>query len=773
MRNSLTAVFICLSFLSFGQWTASEKVILQAGENTEFDVNFSYDDAGNTYYTWTDFRSGNGEIYIQKLNQFGEESFSKGGLRVGKVISGNNLTLCAKAIFPLTDGGLAVVWHEVINPSQNNIKNLRINRIDQSGKPVSEEGIILASSIINSDVNNAVLSLGQDSEGNLLLICNEPQVNGSDAIVQYTIPQDLSSFSRRAIDLGASVGSKVVFDKSTGSFKALIKSAGSADFKAKAYSVNGNEIIGSTEVFNNPFSGDSRIDEFYANQELSVIGRTLSGGGKNRVIAQKLNAELKNEWKSGGVVLGTDNAYDIHSGPNKNGGGIMAWIEPNLTETKMMAAGVDAQGNVLWQKPVFKTQPGKSYFTPHKFAPDGNGGCYVMWFTSKAVGFDMSIQHLDANGNQFFGEFGLQLTDFKWWSNFRLIPHKSGGVIALYSGSKNDDINVEEYDLYTSYISPEGEFGLEQKLSVDLEKSLYCAGETIKVSESSNLTAFLEMDGETVQLEKVEGGFDLPLPSSDGVYSLFFENEEGKTSEGQSIEIISLKAPELSSSAPSKCAETDETITLSGFCSAGALLWEGGETTSEILVSPVSSTTYQASCTKEGCMTSEKGEVRIEVPEIVVTTSGGGNVNEGSTVQLGASGGSSYSWSGPNGFVSTMQNPSLSNVSATESGIYSVVVTDENGCSASGDLNLTVEKVLSAENQGKDISIYPNPTQDFLRVSIDKNYLRATAVSLDGKQTTLPISADIIDLRSLSNGVYVLKLMDKSRVWHFFKVIKE
>jgi hypothetical protein len=39
-----------------------------------------------------------------------------------------------------------------------------------------------------------------------------------------------------------------------------------------------------------------------------------------------------------------------------------------------------------------------------------------------------------------------------------------------------------------------------------------------------------------------------------------------------------------------------------------------------------------------------------------------------------------YSWAGPNGFTSTLQNPLINNVSNSDSGTYTVTVTDTSGC---------------------------------------------------------------------------------------------
>ncbi len=55
-----------------------------------------------------------------------------------------------------------------------------------------------------------------------------------------------------------------------------------------------------------------------------------------------------------------------------------------------------------------------------------------------------------------------------------------------------------------------------------------------------------------------------------------------------------------------------------------------------------------------------------------------------SSTPSGGSSGSyvSYSWSGPNGFTAAIQNPSVPNVVAASAGVYSVNVTDGNGCTS-------------------------------------------------------------------------------------------
>ena len=74
------------------------------------------------------------------------------------------------------------------------------------------------------------------------------------------------------------------------------------------------------------------------------------------------------------------------------------------------------------------------------------------------------------------------------------------------------------------------------------------------------------------------------------------------------------------------------------------------------------------------------------------TASAGSNspICSGSTLNLTAGGGTTYSWTGANGFTASNQNPSISNVTTAASGTYTATVTDINGCSATATTDVTV-----------------------------------------------------------------------------------
>src|SRR5207237_10727863 len=65
---------------------------------------------------------------------------------------------------------------------------------------------------------------------------------------------------------------------------------------------------------------------------------------------------------------------------------------------------------------------------------------------------------------------------------------------------------------------------------------------------------------------------------------------------------------------------------------------------------------------------------------------------EGATIQLNATtvAGATYSWTGPNGFTSTLQNPTIANSTAAMSGTYSVTAIINSCSSSAGTTSVTV-----------------------------------------------------------------------------------
>ncbi|MEP2671116.1 MAG: FG-GAP-like repeat-containing protein [Cyclobacteriaceae bacterium] len=134
-----------------------------------------------------------------------------------------------------------------------------------------------------------------------------------------------------------------------------------------------------------------------------------------------------------------------------------------------------------------------------------------------------------------------------------------------------------------------------------------------------------------------------------------------------------------------------QTITLSTIPGIGVTYdWKESGTT---LGAP-SSPTFDISAAGDYSVTatSESGNCVVTSPVLNVTSGGGGApvdpaitsnspVCTTQTLSLGTTTtGVTYDWSGPSGFTSTVQNPTIPNVSILNAGIYSLTVTTPGGC---------------------------------------------------------------------------------------------
>jgi len=67
----------------------------------------------------------------------------------------------------------------------------------------------------------------------------------------------------------------------------------------------------------------------------------------------------------------------------------------------------------------------------------------------------------------------------------------------------------------------------------------------------------------------------------------------------------------------------------------------------------------------------------------------------GNKLELKASGGTNYSWTGPNGFSSTEQNPTIINATALNSGQYSCTITGTGGCDDTKKTDVVVGDLIA------------------------------------------------------------------------------
>jgi len=108
----------------------------------------------------------------------------------------------------------------------------------------------------------------------------------------------------------------------------------------------------------------------------------------------------------------------------------------------------------------------------------------------------------------------------------------------------------------------------------------------------------------------------------------------------------------------------------------------------------------------KGCTSSDNKTVTID-PKPSATALSNSPVCLGATIQLvGISDNTtSYHWTGPNGFTSNEQSPSIPNATPTMAGDYTLTVTSPYGCSSSTTVTVSVIPCIDMTTGGGDVSI--------------------------------------------------------------------
>ncbi len=111
----------------------------------------------------------------------------------------------------------------------------------------------------------------------------------------------------------------------------------------------------------------------------------------------------------------------------------------------------------------------------------------------------------------------------------------------------------------------------------------------------------------------------------------------------------------------------------------------------------------------------------------------------GSTINMGAAGGTEYKWTGPNGFSSNLQYPEIPNVTFANTGLYVVTVTSNNGCISSDSTTLTIYEAPIAAISLTDTSVCEGSPVTIM-ASGGQNYEWTPAEGLTNDEISNPIA---------------------------------
>ncbi|GAB3502067.1 T9SS type A sorting domain-containing protein [Emticicia fontis] len=796
------AIFLVLLQPAVAQWKLNDTkpVVICDAINFQDAMLYATDEEANSYYIWTDYRTDKLDLYVQKFDSRGVPLWEKNGVKIGKILDKYAVIYSQRIIRPDGQGGAYIGWH--LLPDVNNLEKrlFYAQHVDKEGKPLwGEEGVkVTEKELTTLQPYDDIFDIVDLKNNQLLVYFNQYDKNTSTNTVftkklnyeGQTIEDEKVLYAHDRIE------DKVIYDIKNSRFLTLQKHS-QFDYVYQTFKADNTPIIATPKViYQNPAFGNSRIDLFKLDNEgNAVIGRTLdTGDGRKFVIANKVDVDGNPLWGENGVNMGTDHTFDLQIVPTSDGGGIATWLETANPQQPFIIAKLTSNGSILWKNEVFTPRSNKPYSLPNKLESDGKDGVYTLWLQPKEVGYDLTVQHFDNNGQKRFGNDGISFKDYTFYGGARLVPYPKGGVIVLWSANKEQSDGIGyTVDLYTNYISETGRFGFEDLPTINvtpIDANKFCAGQTFSVSLVTNGPAFGLDNNFKVLLSDTTGSFanateigmdsrktinvKTPQGLAKGTYKVKVISTSPVIESGNTIDVMIAEAgaPIITADKLSACLGETFKLTGSG-CEAGVIKWSNNQEGKSISLVLENSSVFTAVCSVQGCDNSVPSqEVSLQVNKATATASNAGPYFIGESIKLSSTGGVKYSWTGPASFTSNEQNPTILSAALTMGGVYSVVVTDINNCTAKAETTVMINNVLGVERE-INIRTFPNPTSHEVivefyglannPVNISLIDMRGSVVGERNIKATGGYQQEVIDIRYFTRGQYLVKVNTSQR----------
>ncbi|MCD4790218.1 MAG: hypothetical protein K8R37_09485 [Bacteroidales bacterium] len=118
-----------------------------------------------------------------------------------------------------------------------------------------------------------------------------------------------------------------------------------------------------------------------------------------------------------------------------------------------------------------------------------------------------------------------------------------------------------------------------------------------------------------------------------------------------------------------------------------------------------------------------------------------------------------YDWTGPDGFSSSVQNPVISSATIDNAGIYTLTVTDDNGCEGSDNVDVTVETLPTSYAGANDTICETETYQLNGQASNYSSLLWTTSGTGNFDNNTIPDPVYIPSAVDINNGEVILTLL--------------
>jgi FlgD Ig-like domain len=417
----------------FPLWTA-DGVALCTAANGQFHPTIVSDGAGGAIVTWEDYRSGNFDVYVQRVNALGAPLWTANGIALTTAALDHRYpTIVSDDV-----GGAIVTWHDY----RGGASHIYAQRVSASGLPQwTADGIALCTAA-NEQANPTIAS---DDAGGAIVTWRDFRSGplGYDIYAQRVNASGVPLWTVDGVALCTAANSQwrlmIISDGAGGAVVAWQDYRNGSDYDVYAQRVNAAGVPQWTAdgVALCTAANDQWVPTIVSDGEGGAIVTWADFRSDYDVYAQRVNALGVPQWTADGVALCTaanNQAYPTIVSDGV-GGAIVTWqddrsdLYDDIYAQKVNASGVPqwtADGVALCTAGVEQHYP--------TIATDGAGGAIVTWGDNRTFPiYDIYAQHVTDPLN------AVAIASFD--------ASETNGVVTLRSAFRSD-LGVEAVNVY-------------------------------------------------------------------------------------------------------------------------------------------------------------------------------------------------------------------------------------------------------------------------------------------------------------------------------------
>ncbi len=445
----VSTVFFCLAVAAVpaaAQWVENGIPVCTAtGDQERHDVLRT--DWGMTVIVWHDYRGADADIYAQCIDPFGNTLWPSDGVPVCTE-TGHQYN---PVIVTDGDGGAIIIWED----TRSGDEDIYAQRLDVDGNALwASGGVLVCTAVLDQE---GIEAIPDGSGGAIITWQDlRYGASDIDIFAERINSSGTGLWSTNGILVCGTSGSQtspvIVTDGAGG---AIIAWNDPSDIYAMRVQDNGILLwtVGGVAVTAATYTQQGAKIVTDGNGGAIIAWQDYRNGSDYDIYAQRMDGNSNALWMADGVALCTtaNTQYINEIVTDENGGAIVSWHDVSGSGSITFAQRVNRNGLVQWTANGSPVCTGTGGQVAYGMIPDGAGGCLVAITDNRNGDDDIYLQRVSGEfGGAVWTSQGIPVCDHPEVQEYcLLVSDGQGGAIVAWWDKRNgpnDDIYAQRMD---------------------------------------------------------------------------------------------------------------------------------------------------------------------------------------------------------------------------------------------------------------------------------------------------------------------------------------